>query len=441
MRQRIGYGVVFILLAFSGASQKIMTLGKALQEGLNNNFGILIARNVRQIAGNDASPGNAGFLPVIDLSGAYTYSLTDAKVEVISGQTLDNSQANTNVITGAVTLEWTLFDGCRMFVRKDQLKTLEEMGELETRAAVENTVAAITVAYYNIIRQAEEVHIFGEQVEISEYRLDLAKTRYETGSGSEMESLKAHVEMNADVAALADQETKYKNSKTYLNQILSRDINTLFEVNDSIMLPDTLLLDTVKRNMLLSNKRLLLAGKEMQVSYLEIKNKRASQFPVIDLFGGFSYFRNETEASFINYNRLFGPSVGISATMTLFDGLNLNRERQNAKILYLNKELELQRLTLRLEAYLVRVYNEYLNQIQLVGFEMENLMLAQRNMDIAKESYTLGAISSLQLREIQKNLLDARLRLLTAKFEAKKRETELMLLSGRLAIKNSEIAN
>ena len=55
---------------------------------------------------------------------------------------------------------------------------------------------------------------------------------------------------------------------------------------------------------------------------------------------------------------------------------------------------------------------------------------AEKNMDIAKESYTVGAISSLQLREIQKDLLGARLRLLTAKFKTKVKETELLLLSA-----------
>ncbi len=51
-----------------------------------------------------------------------------------------------------------------------------------------------------------------------------------------------------------------------------------------------------------------------------------------------------------------------------------------------------------------------------------------------KNETAVGAISSLQLREIQKNLLNARLRLLTARFEAKTRETALMLLSGKLVL-------
>jgi len=430
-------GWVVALLFQTLQAQEVMTLDKAIAEGLKANYGILIARNDLQIAHQDASPGNAGFLPSVDLSGAYLHSLSDAKVEMVTGQQLDNSRASADLLAGSLNLNWTLFDGCNMFIRYDKLKTLEEMGSLELKIAVENTVAAITVAFYNIIRQAAETGILREQVEISTYRLDLAQTMYETGSGSEMEWLKARVERNADLASLADQQTRFTNSKTYLNQLLARDINTPFEVTDSIVLADTLAYDTVRRNMLTLNHELLLAGKETEAASLDIKSATAQQFPEIDFLAGLSYYRNESEASMTKFNRQFGPSVGISARINVFDGLNLNRLKQDARITLLNREFEAKRLELKLEAWLIRVYNEYMHQLQLVGFETENLTLATRNMEIALESYTVGAISSLQLREIQKNLLDARVRLLTARFETKTRETALLLLSGRLSPKIS----
>jgi outer membrane protein TolC len=112
--------------------------------------------------------------------------------------------------------------------------------------------------------------------------------------------------------------------------------------------------------------------------------------------------------------------------------MNLQRQYRNAKITYESSDLEIKQMENRLDAYLLRIYNDYVNQVELIGFERENMILAQKNMDIAKESFQVGAISSLQLREIQKNLLDAGTRLVTAEFKAKLTETELLLLSGRL---------
>ena len=62
----------------------------------------------------------------------------------------------------------------------------------------------------------------------------------------------------------------------------------------------------------------------------------------------------------------------------------------------------------------------------------DSITLANKNMDIARTSFELGSISSLQLREIQKNLLEANTRLVEAEFRAKLTETALVLLSGKL---------
>ncbi|NQV01651.1 MAG: TolC family protein, partial [Bacteroidia bacterium] len=383
--------ILWMFLIIPGAGQEVITLESALKIGLENNYGINIAKNNLQVAANDATIGNAGFLPEIDALGSYNRSLSDAKVNVITGSELRDTRAHGDILSGGVNLNWTLFDGLNMFIRYDKLKKLEEMGELSARITIENTVAAITIAYYDIIRQSEEVIIMQEQVKLSDFRLDLAQTRYETGSGSEMEWLKARVERNADLASLADRETRFENSKTYLNQLLARDINTLFSIHDSILILDTLLYDTLRLKMLQSNHALQLSRKTTETHYLDIKSSRAQQWPSLDLQAGFNYYRLETEASFISYNRYYGPSLGITASMKIFDGLNLRREYQNAKVAFLTSELEYKKQELRLEAYLRRIYNDYMNQMQMIGFEYENLLLAEKNMEIAKESYSVGA--------------------------------------------------
>ena len=73
-----------------------------------------------------------------------------------------------------------------------------------------------------------------------------------------------------------------------------------------------------------------------------------------------------------------------------------------------------------------------MNQLELITFEKENVALAHKNMEIARESFEVGSISSLQLREIQTNLLDADTRLVEAEFKTKLTETALLLISGKL---------
>ena len=423
---------LFIQYGLTAFCQSILTLDVAIEIGLANNYGINLAKNTRQVAENNFSPGNAGMLPRIDVNAAYAHSLSNAKVDVISGGKLNNSSANSDLFTAGVNLNWTLFDGLKMFISYDKLKRLEEIGDLGSKIAIENTLAKIMASYYDIVRQEKVTAIIREQVGISRFRLDLAKLKYETGSGSLLEFLKAKVELNADIAGLSSQETVFSNSLATLNELMARDVKTTFEVRDTILLHYQLNYDSLRVNMKDFNRNLLFYNRNKEVSRLNMKSARASQWPVLGLTTGFNYLHSETEANFINYNRNYGPVIGVTATLNIFDGLNLQRDYQNAKISYASSELEVKQLENKLDAYLLKIYNDYINQLELITFERENMVLAQKNMDIAKESFKVGSISSLQLREIQKNLLDAGTRLVAAEFNTKLTETALLLISGKL---------
>ena len=432
MKKILLSGFILLMAAFPAYSQDLLTLESAIETGLANNYGINIAKNSQQISENNASPGNAGMLPRIDANAGYVHGISNAKVTNLAGFVLDNPSANSDLFTAGINLNWTLFDGLKMFITYDKLKKLEEIGDLNVKISVENTLARIMAAYYEIIRQEKETEIMKEQVRISEFRLELARLKYETGSGSELEFLKARVELNADVASLSNQKTVYLNSMATHNELKARDVTSKFGVKDTILFSYRLNYDSLRAGMREANRNLLLYNRNAEVSGLNMRSARAVQWPTLGLTTGVNYLNNQSEANINNYNRNFGAVVGVTAYMNIFNGLNLQRDYRNAKISYESSELEVKQLENQLDAYLLKVYNEYLNQMELITFEMENVSLAGKNMEIAKESFEVGSISSLQLREIQKNLLDANTRLVDAEFKTKLTETALLLISGKL---------
>jgi len=425
-------GVWLFLLICGVRSQELMTLEQAVSIGLTNNYGIIISQNALQEARNNVTRGNAGMLPKVGLNAGFTKGLNNARVKVYTGNELDISNAPSDLLTGGVGLTWRLFDGLNMFITYDKLKRLEEKSDLSARITVETTVAGIIAGYYEIVRQGRMQEMLAEQVEISKFRTDLAKKRYDTGTGSEMEYLKSRVELNADLASLSNQKTLYENSKTNLNDLLSRDVATWFAVTDTIPVAEIMPYDSLLNSLKTTNHNLLLSAKDKQIGELNLKSAQAVQWPTLDFNTGFNYFRNETEANFIQYNRNYGPSMGLTLNMKLFDGLNQKRQYRNAVISLQSYELGFKQVESKLITFLSGIFNEYRNQHEMIGFERENLQLAVRNMDLAKQSFAVGSISSLQLREVQEDLLAARNRLVTAQFIAKLTETELLLLSGRL---------
>lgn len=98
----------------------------------------------------------------------------------------------------------------------------------------------------------------------------------------------------------------------------------------------------------------------------------------------------------------------------------------------MNTDLQIQQTQNRLESFLVRLFNSYQNDFKLIDFERRNFDMAKRNMEIAIESFEVGMISPLQLREVQKNRISAGNRMIQAQYRAKVKEVELLLISGQL---------
>ncbi|MBK7701216.1 MAG: TolC family protein [Saprospiraceae bacterium] len=109
------------------------------------------------------------------------------------------------------------FDGMRMFVTRDRLGEIGELGKINLQMQIENTVAQVMELYYGLEYQQERLKTIKEAIEISKERLQLAKLKQDAGSGSGIPIIQAQVDINADSSMLINQELLYKNMKINLN--------------------------------------------------------------------------------------------------------------------------------------------------------------------------------------------------------------------------------
>jgi outer membrane protein TolC len=129
-------------------------------------------------------------------------------------------------------------------------------------------------------------------------------------------------------------------------------------------------------------------------------------------------------------SRTSGFNYGISASVNIFDGFNLNRQQQNARIGIEQAELEFKAYQDQLQAELLSAFTTYTNKLRMVAFEKQNLETALVNFEIAGERYRLGELSGFEFREAQKNQLLANDRLINSLYEVRLLEITLMQLSG-----------
>jgi outer membrane protein len=429
------YIIVIILILISGIfsySQEILTLEQAISTALKNNYGINISKNDLQIAKNNITLGNAGYLPRIDLFGSYNVGTSKVQLKTVTGFDMDKDNAKADILNAGLNARWTLFDGLYMFRNYESLEKSEIISDLDTKLKMENTITLVSSIYFDIIEKEDLVKYWNEQVELSKYRVEIAQVNFDNGIGTELELMKAKVELNFDISDLEKQKAKIEILKAAMNDALSRNINTSFSINDSISLIPKIEYESAKNNMLKSNRSILISEQKRELSEIEAKKAMSKYYPVIDFNFIINYFNINNDAILANINKGYGVFAGLSANLNLFDGGNDSRKVENANINIKNSELRTKELALWFESYLFKVFKEYDVYRQLTDFERGNIELAKKNMDIAKESYAVGAISSLEYREAQKNLLEANTRLINAIYITKTKELEILLITGQI---------
>jgi outer membrane protein len=427
--------LLFILsLGVSSAdAQETLRLEDAIQQGLQNQFSIQIAKKREKIAENDNTLGNAGFLPTINGTTAKNYAISGLNQEFFGGirAPLNQSGVRSNSSNAGVAMAWTLYDGNGMFILKNRFSELQQLGAKQTETSIENLIALISTTYYDIIRQELRVNNFKKGLEISNDRLKLAKDRYEVGQGSKVDYYSAQVDFNEDKALLLAQEQSFLNTKISFNALLVRAMQTEFKVLSVIDLLPKLSLTELRDLAMKQNPTLLAAIVNKRISDLDIKNTQSLQMPQIDLLAGYNINQVENGAGFgVQRGTSNAMSYGLRATVNIFDGYNQKRRVQNAKINAEIAQLQVDDLKNSLNASLERAYVTYENALNLINLESENYTIAKQNIDIAFDRFKVGIATSYELREVQRNAVAAETRLIEAKFAAKSAEIELIRLSG-----------
>jgi outer membrane protein TolC len=180
------------------------------------------------------------------------------------------------------------------------------------------------------------------------------------------------------------------------------------------------------------NNLLQLAQQNIRFARLSLNAVRSEWLPEVRVNVGYDYALSESDAGFFLYNRNRRFNYGATLSWNLFNGFNTRRRAQNAKLDIENRELEYHDFQNLVEADLAKTFKRYEVSLTVVKLEEENVQLARQNVDIALQQFRLGAITSVDLREVQNNFVDSETRFIAAQLEAKFAETELLRLSGQL---------
>ncbi len=426
--------LLLMMLPLVSGGQTVYSLKDCISIGLEKNFSILVARNSETIAGNNYTKGNAGFLPSLDLSSRFGGTVNNTLQNLTEGGQNKTTGISNTTSNAGVALNWGVFSGFSAHTTYKKLDELKELGELNSQLAVENLVADIISGYYTCIQQVRQLENMKYAVLLSRERLRIDEDRYLLGSSSKLQVLQSRVYLNADSSRLSRQTEAVREAQVRLNEMMAvEDLSVRFITRDSsIKVNPDLMYEKLFEETLNRNTSLLIASKNRMISEYDYKLAVSRSYPYLSLSTGYSYNYNTYQTGQFRNQTVNGLNYGLTLGMNLYDGLNQRRSIKNSALEINNRELRYREIEQGVKADLITIYSAYSNFLRLQILEEQNLQTATENLDIALERYKLGNLSGIELREVQKSLLDANESLLSVQYQAKIAEISLLLISGKI---------
>ncbi len=432
--KRILFLIIFGITGIN--AQETLTKEEVISTALENNYGIKMAANDVEIAENNQSILNSGYLPSVQSLAGATYDLNNRFTEPETGDALEQDDIENNSYRVSVNVNYTLFDGLGRLYNYKSLKEQYNLTQLQARETIENTILQLLSVYYEIARLSENIKVLRESMEISRERITRAQYEFEYGQINNLGVLNARVDVNNDSILLIEASQQLSNTKRDLNVLLDREItDNEFAVDTIVKFIPKLQLENFVEEVDQNNVSLLQMERNITISEYDIKISKSGYLPAVGLTGSYGWNRNRSAASAFfpgSITTTSGISGGVNLTWDLFDGGRRTVQIQNAKINHDTQELLKEQIRLEVKRDIANALGNYENKLFIFEVQEQNVATNEDNFSRSEEQFRLGQITSIEFRQAQINLLDAKTSLNLAKYDAKLAELELLQLTGHL---------
>ena len=428
---RIGL-LVFVLTQSVALRAQTVSLADAVQEALQKNFRLQIARFDSASASAQERLGTAVYLPTLDVAANGTRGSNDISQRTASGVVIDRNDAGFTNINANATMQWTLFDGFRMMAVDDQMSQLAEAERERARGSYARVIADVMTRYASVVSARRAVDGARAALSLAERRLELARQRQQIGQASATAVAQAEIDRNAIRVQFDRLSTALVLARAGLNVLLARNPRDSFQVDTLMMMPELASASELEDAMLMRNPDILAAERQIQAAVAAERQIAASFWPRIDAVGGLQLTDNSTEAGFILENRTTGWSAGLQFRYNIFRGTADAQASELARVETLRRRAEIEDLRLQMRSQLAGILERVRSGRRILETERQTLLAAERNAEITLVGYRQGLVDDFDVRQSQQSLVEIVTRLAQSEFETYAAAIEALRLSGRL---------
>lgn len=411
-------------------AQQPMSLKQAVDIALKNSLDIELLQNRVSADSILNHYGVAGGLPVVTGNLADNEQITSVDQKLNTGVEISRRNAAANTLSANVTGSIILYNGGRVVATKKRLAQLQQQSIKLLNSQVQNVMATVTNAYYDVVRQQHYIITIERSIEAAKQRLDIVKTSQQAGLANNAELFQSQIDLNSLLQQMQAQELVAAQAKTELLRLLTVKADSNVMIQDSILVDRAVDFENVYSR-LDKNPDIDAAADQIRINELIVKETASQRYPSLRANTGFNLNRNVGAGQLV-FNQSYGPTLGIGMTVPIYNGSAFSRQQKAAQTDVNNAVAQKEILLRDYSANAVKTYQAYKSTLQQLETEKANNVLTAQLLDLVMKRFQLRQATIVEVKNAQQSFEESGYRLTNLNYAAKFAETELKRLGSML---------
>jgi outer membrane protein TolC len=427
---------IFILLIFFSLlaqGQDQLHLSDAVNIALKNSLDIQLAKNKISTDSINNNYGVAGGMPLVTGNLADNEQVSNINQKLNTGSSISRSGAATNTLNVGVTGSILLYNGGKVVATKKRLGELELQSKQQLNTQVQNIMAEVMLGYYDIVRQQSYTKTIDKSIEAAKKKLEIVQASQKLGLANNADLFQAQIDLNTLYEAMQSQALVIEQAKSELLRLLTLRADSSINIADTIIVDRNISLDAVLAG-IEKNPDIIAADQQVKINTLLVKETSALRYPSVRANSGYNFSRNKAAAGQLLLNQNYGPSVGVTVGIPIYNGSIYKRQIKTAQINVQNAELQKKILFRDYNAQAVKLFQSYTDAIKRIETEQGIYKLSAQLLDLSLKRFQLRQATILEVKNAEQNYEASGYRLINLNFAAKSAEIGLKKVANQLSL-------
>ena len=387
-----------------------LTLDKALEIALDENPTIKVAAEeiaLKKVASKEAWQS---LLPEASLNGSLDHPIKAAEMK-LNDMSFKMGQDGTNTANAGLSINLPLFAPA-VYRAMSMTKTDIELAVEKSRASELDLINQVTKAYYQLMLAQDSYEVLQGSYKLAEDNFNVVNAKYQQGAVSEFDKISAEVQMRSIKPNVISAANAVTLAKLQLKVLMGITADVDIKTDDNLTNYESMLFaNQLKEEDMSLDNNTTMKQFELNMKLLEknVKSLRTNFIPTLSMSFSYQYQSlYNPNINFFDYTWSNSSSLMFNLSIPLYRASNFTKVK-SARIQM--RQLDWNRIDTerKLNMQVVSYRNNMTASSEQVVSNKENVMQAEKAVQIAGKRYEVGKGTVLELNSSQVSLTQAQL--------------------------------